>query len=463
MKGLAVIVLAAGLGTRMRSKLVKVLHPIAGRPMLLHTLDNLLRLKPERIVAVVGHQADAVRRILPPGVTPAPQKEQLGTAHAVLCGLKALRGFDGTVMVVSGDTPLLDADTFKSVVSSHRRSRSDVTVLTAVLDSPRGYGRIIRNGGSVAGIVEEKDASPAEKAVSEVNTGTYCFESRALKAALREVRSENAQKEFYLTDVVAITGRKGGKVRAVAAPRPQDAMGINSRAELALAEAAVRRRANERLMANGVTVVDPDATYIEPGVIIGRDTVVYPNNYITGNTVIGEGCVLWPGNIINDSTIKDGVAVRGYSVITESCIDGGASVGPFAHLRPGSRLEPDARVGNFVEIKKSLIGAGSKASHLSYLGDTLVGRDVNIGAGTITCNYDGFAKHATVIEDGVFVGSDTQLVAPVRVGRGALIAAGTTVTEDVPPDALAMSRAPQRVSEGWAKQYRRQKSAKKRP
>ncbi len=462
MKGLAVIVLAAGLGTRMRSNLVKVLHPIAGRPMLLHTLDNLLALKPERVVAVLGHQADAVKRVLPRGVDVALQKEQLGTAHAAICGLKKLSGYKGTVMVVAGDTPLLDTDTFRSVVSAHRRSRSDVTVLTAVLEDPRGYGRIIRNGGDVTGIVEEKDAGPAEKAVTEVNTGTYCFESPALKAALREVRSENAQREFYLTDVVAITARRGGKVRAVAAKRPKDALGINSRAELSAAESVVRRRTNERLMAAGVAIMDPDATYIEHGAIIGRDTVVHPNNYIAGNTVIGEGCLLLPGNIITDSTIKDCVTVKGYSVITGSCIDDGAAVGPFAHLRPGSRLESGARVGNFVETKKSLIGAGSKASHLSYLGDTFVGRDVNIGAGTITCNYDGYAKHTTVIEDDVFIGSDSQLVAPVRVGRGALIASGTTVTTDVPPDALAISRVPQHIKEGWAKKYRRSRSSKKR-
>jgi len=458
-KGLAVIVLAAGLGTRMRSATVKVLHGLAGRPMLSHTLSNVLALKPDRTVAVLGHQSEEVRRALPGKVEVAMQKEQLGTAHAVICGLKKLVGHKGTVMVVSGDTPLLDAGTLKAVAAAHRRRRSDVTVLTAVLEDPHGYGRIIRDGNGIAAIVEEKDASAAQRRIKEVNTGTYCFESDALRSALRKVRASNAQKEFYLTDVVELTNGRGGKVSAVAAADPDEALGINSRADLAAAERVLRRRTNRTLMEQGVTMTDPEATYIDPGVIIGRDSVVYPGNHIIGNTVIGERCVLMPGNVISDSTIKDGVVVKGYSVLTNACVDEGAFVGPFAHLRPGSRLEPETRVGNFVELKKTLMGAGSKASHLSYLGDTVVGRDVNIGAGTITCNYDGFEKHTTVIEDGVFVGSDTQLVAPVRLGRGSLVAAGTTVTEDVPPDALAISRAPQRVSEGWAKAWRTRKAA----
>jgi bifunctional UDP-N-acetylglucosamine pyrophosphorylase / glucosamine-1-phosphate N-acetyltransferase len=460
-KGLAVIVLAAGLGTRMRSATVKVLHRIAGRPMLSHTLANVLGLKPDRTVVVLGHQSDDVRKVLPDTVEAAIQKEQLGTAHAVICGLKKLRGHKGTVMVVSGDTPLLDAGALKAVATAHRRKRSDITVLTAVLDDPYGYGRIIRNGSGVAAIVEEKDASADQKRINEVNTGTYCFETDTLRSALRKVRAANAQKEFYLTDVVELTSISGGRVSAAQAANPEEALGINSRADLAVAERLLRRKTNRRLMDSGVTMTDPDATYVDTGVIIGRDTVVHPGNHITGNTVIGERCVLMPGNVISDSTIKDGVVVKGYSVITNACVDDGASVGPFAHLRPGSRLEPETRVGNFVELKKTLMGFGSKASHLSYLGDTVVGRDVNIGAGTITCNYDGFDKHTTVIEDGVFVGSDTQLVAPVRLGRGSLVAAGTTVTEDVPPDALVISRAPQNVSEGWAKVWRSRKASRK--
>lgn len=461
MKGLAVIALAAGLGTRMRSKVVKVLHPIAGRPMLTHTLENVLGLKPERVVAVLGHQSAEVAKVLPSGVESTIQKQQAGTADAARCGLAKLKGFTGTVMVVAGDTPLLDTDTFKAVVSRHRKAKADVTVLTAILPDPTGYGRIIRAGASVARIVEHKDASPEERAVSEVNAGTYCFEVAALASALKKIKPDNAQKELYLTDVIRLTNERGGKVIAVTAPRPEEALGINSRAELAEAESVIRRRINARLMAAGVSIIDPANTYIGPGVIIGRDTVVYPGNYLAGNTIIGEGCTLLPGNIITDSTIKDGVFVMGYSVINESCVDDSAKVGPFAHIRPGSRLERNSRAGNFVEMKKTLLGEGSKASHLSYLGDALIGRDVNIGAGTITCNYDGFNKFQTVIEDGVFVGSDTQLVAPVRVGRGALIAAGTTVTRDVACDSLAISRTRQSELKGWACKHRQRNDRKR--
>jgi len=461
-KQLAVVVLAAGLGTRMKSSLVKVLHPVAGRPMLLHTLDAVMSLKPDKVVAVLGHQADAVAKILPEGVTTALQKEQLGTAHAALTGLSKLKGFDGTLMVVSGDTPLLGADTFKRLVARHRSAKADVTILTARLADPTGYGRIIRGKGGVLGIVEQKDASAAERAITEINTGTYCFEAGALRAALKKVGSENAQKEFYLTDVAAIVSGKGGKVIGVETDRPDEALGINSRVDLANAEKTVRRRINTRLMESGVTVLDPDTTYIGAGVMIGRDTVVHPGNHITGNTVIGTGCVLMPGNIITDSTLKDGVVVKGYSTVSESCVDEGASIGPFAHLRPGSRVGKDARVGNFVELKKTLMAEGAKASHLSYLGDAVIGRDVNIGAGTITCNYDGFDKYQTVIEDGVFVGSDTQLVAPVKVGRGAVIAAGSTITADVPGDALAISRVPQTNKPGWARKQRQAKTKSKK-
>ncbi len=461
MKGLSAIVLAAGMGTRMKSGLAKVLHPLAGRPMFLYTVDNVLSLKPEKVVVVVGHQADRVKGLLPPGVASAHQKEQLGTAHAAMTGLKGLSG-DGTLLLVSGDTPLLSAETLKRLISDHRKKKADITILTANLDDPTGYGRIIRDGkGAVARIVEQKDASDGEKAVSEINSGTYCFEMKALKAALKEVKAENAQKEFYLTDAIAITANRGGKVIGVKAERPEEALGINSRVELARAERIIRQRINEGLMASGVTIPDPESTYIEASVKVGRDCVIHPGNHIYGSTVIGGGCVLMPGNIIQDSEIKGGVKVKGYCVVEESVVESGAAIGPFSHIRPGSRVGADARVGNFVELKKTSLGRGAKASHLSYLGDADIGADVNIGAGTITCNYDGFSKFKTVIEDGVFVGSDTQLVAPVRVGKGVVIAAGTTVTKDVPADALAISRTPQSNREGWAKKNRELKSKKK--
>jgi bifunctional UDP-N-acetylglucosamine pyrophosphorylase / glucosamine-1-phosphate N-acetyltransferase len=462
-KGLAVIVLAAGLGTRMKSSTAKVLHQIAGRPMLLHTLGNALALKPEKTVAVVGHQAEKVIGLLPEGVTAAIQKEQLGTAHAASAGLKKLGGFTGALLLCSGDTPLLGADTFRRLVQAHQKAGADVSVLTAHLADPAGYGRIIRGGdGSVQRIVEHKDATAAERAVHEINTGTYCFKASALKRALKEVRTENSQGEFYLTDVVAITKKRGGTVLGVTTDRPEEALGINSRVDLANAEKTVRRRVNERHMRSGVTIIDPDATYIDAGVMIGADTVIHPGNHITGETVIGSGVALFPGNFILDSTLKDGAVVKGYSVIESSCVDEGAQIGPFSHLRPGSRVGAAARVGNFVELKKALLAEGVKASHLSYLGDTVIGRDVNIGAGTITCNYDGFNKYQTIIEDGVFVGSDTQFIAPVRVGRGSVVAAGTTVTKDVPADALAISRSPQVNREGWARKNRQEKAKGKK-
>lgn len=450
MKDIAVVVLAAGLGTRMKSKVVKVLHPLAGRPMVLHTLENIMALKPEKVVAVLGHQAKEVAKVLPDGVMTALQKEQLGTAHAAMTGLKKLTGFTGTVVVVAGDTPLLGTDTFRMLLERHRLARAEVSLLTARLADPTGYGRIIRDEAGVSRIVEHKDADDFERAIDEVNAGTYCFEVGALKAALKRVKSENVQKEFYLTDVVEITRARGGRVLGVETDRPEEALGINSRADLAKAEKTVRGWINRKHMDAGVTMTDPDTTYIGPDVVIGRDTIIQPGNHITAKTVIGEGCMLLPGNIISDSVIKDGVTIKGYSVLSDAVVETGAAVGPFAHIRPGSHIGPDAKVGNFVELKKTTLGQGAKASHLSYLGDADIGMDVNVGAGTITCNYDGYGKFRTVIEDGVFIGSDTQFVAPVRVGRGAVIAAGSTVTQDVPEDALAISRTAQTNKPGWA-------------
>jgi bifunctional UDP-N-acetylglucosamine pyrophosphorylase/glucosamine-1-phosphate N-acetyltransferase len=461
LKELAVIVLAAGLGTRMKSSLAKVLHPLAGRPMLLHTLDNVLAIKPEKTVTVLGHQAERASAILPDGITIALQKDQLGTAHAALAGLEKLGGFEGMLLLVSGDTPLLGPDTLKGFIGTHEMAGAAVSILTAHLDDPTGYGRIVRDGwGNVVRIVEEKDATPEEKALKEINTGTYCFDIKALESALQKVRADNAQNEFYLTDVVAIANDDGEKVVAVPAGNPEEALGINSRSDLARADRIIRLRINERLMAAGVGMIDPDTTYIDGSVSIGRDTVVYPGNHITGDTTIGEGCTLMPGCIIDKSTIGDGVKIKPYSVLDRAIIEQGAAIGPFAHLRPGSVVGTDARVGNFVELKKTVLGRGTKASHLSYLGDSVIGDDVNIGAGTITCNYDGYNKFQTVIGDGTFVGSDTQFVAPVTVGKGAVIAAGTTVTKDVPDDALAISRSPQTNKNGWAGKNRQIKGTK---
>ena len=441
----------------MKSGLAKVLHPLAGRPMLMHTLENVLALKPEKTAVVIGHQAEKVKELLPRGVAPALQKEQKGTAHAAGVGLDALRGADGVLLLVSGDTPLLGAQTLKGLIACHKRKKADITILTALIDEPFGYGRIVREDGKIKKIVEQKDASPSELKLKEINSGTYCFNIKSLKQALRHVRSANAQGEFYLTDVVEIVKRKGGKVAGMPVEEPMSALGINSRAELAAAEGEIRARINRRLMASGVTIIDPENTYISAEAKIAPDTIIHPGNTIDGRTEIGGGCILMPGNIISGSALGAGVIAKGYSVIEDSKIADKAQIGPFAHLRPGSVVGADARVGNFVELKKASLGEGSKASHLSYLGDALVGRNVNIGAGTITCNYDGFSKFRTVIGDDVFVGSDSQFIAPVTVGKGALIAAGSTITKDVPQDALALSRTPQVNKENWAKENRSRK------
>ena len=457
MKGLCCVVLAAGLGTRMKSGLAKVLHPLAGRPMLSHTLENVLSLKPEKTAVVIGHQAEKVRSILPPGVIPAMQKEQKGTAHAAEVGLGALREADGILLLLSGDTPLLDTETLKGLVSYHKRKKADMTILTAFLEEPFGYGRIVREDGRIKKIVEQKDASASERGIKEINSGTYCFNIKSLKKALKDVRSANAQGEFYLTDVVEILRRKGGRVAGIPVEEPATALGVNSRVELAAAEKIIRAKINRRLMASGVTIIDPDSTYISAVASIAPDTIIHPGNSITGKTDIGPGCVLMPGNIISESVLGTGVIVKGYSVIEDSKISDEAHIGPFAHLRPGSLVGTGARVGNFVELKKASLGEGTKASHLTYIGDATIGKNVNIGAGTITCNYDGFSKFRTVIGDDVFVGSDSQFIAPVNIGKGALIAAGSTITKDVPKDALALSRAPQMNRENWAKENRERK------
>ncbi len=457
MKDLFCVVLAAGLGTRMKSGLAKVLHPLAGRPMLMHTLDNVLSLKPVKTAVVIGHQAEKVKELLPPGVVAAFQKEQKGTAHAAGVGLGALRGANGTLLLVSGDTPLLGTETLKGLISHHKRKKADITVLTAFLEDPAGYGRIVREDGKIKKIVEQKDASPSEREINEINSGTYCFNIKNLKKALGKVRSGNAQGEFYLTDVIEIVRENGGRVAGLPVDNPLSALGINSRTELAVAEDAIRAGINRRLMASGVTIIDPENTYISAEDRIAQDTVIHPGNTIEGRTEIGPGCVLMPGNIISGSVIGAGVTVKGYSVIEDSRISENAHIGPFAHLRPGSKVGAGARVGNFVELKKASLGDGTKASHLTYIGDAVIGRNVNIGAGTITCNYDGFSKFKTVIGDDVFVGSDSQFIAPVNIGNGALIAAGSTNTKDVPDDALALSRVPQTNRENWAKENRNRK------
>jgi len=461
----AAIVLAAGQGTRMKSKRPKVLHEVAGRPMVRHVVDALRRAGAERIIVVVGHGADLVRAALADaGVEFVEQAEQLGTGHAVMQAAPALAGFSGSVVVTCGDAPLLRPETVAAVVAEHERVGAAATLLTAVLDDPTGYGRVIREGGAGAGrvvrIVEEADATEEERRIREINSGTYCFRAPLLFAALQHIAPENAQGEYYLPDAVGVLARDGQLVQAVAAPDPEEVLGVNNRVELARAEAVLRRRIVREWMLAGVTVVDPETVYIDADVRLSPDVTVLPFTFLRGDTYVAEDCRIGPQAEIEDSVIERGATVD-RSIVRGSRIGPGASVGPYAYIRPGTVLDEGARVGAFVEVKKSRIGAGSKVPHLSYIGDAELGRDVNIGAGTITCNWNGFEKHKTIIGDGARIGSNTNLIAPVRVGAGAFTGAGSSIYLDVPDDALALERTEQKNIEGWAIRRRQKAEAAK--
>ena len=448
----AAIVLAAGKGTRMKSGLIKVLHPAAGLPMISWPVAAAREAGADPIVLVIGHQANAVQAVFrgDGDIRCAMQEEQLGTGHAVACALDALAGFRGTVLILCGDTPLLRPETLTSLLKFHDDNSAVVTVLTAVMDDPYGYGRIVRDeSGRVTRIVEQKDADPEEQDIREINSGIYCMESTFLFNNIRSVRNDNAQQEYYLTDLVAIAVRNGLLCLAKATDDAEEIMGVNDRVQLADASRVLRRRINREHMLSGVTMIDPEQTYIDYGVTIGPDTILHPNCHITGETVIGSGCEVEPGVSISDCNIGDDCHVKAGSVLEGSVLHEDVAVGPMAHLRAGTVLQSHVKIGNFVETKKVVMGEGSKASHLTYLGDAEIGRAVNIGCGTITCNYDGVKKHRTVIGDEVFIGSDVQLVAPVTIGRNSLVAAGTTVTADVPPDSLAIARVPQVNKVGW--------------
>jgi bifunctional UDP-N-acetylglucosamine pyrophosphorylase / glucosamine-1-phosphate N-acetyltransferase len=451
---MATIILAAGKGTRMKSDLVKVLHPLLGLPMLAYPVDLAFNgIQAEKTIVVAGFQADQIRkRFEDPRILFALQEEQLGTGHAVLQALPLLEGFRGKVLILCGDVPLVKRETLLSFIEASQKSRSTLSVMTVVVENPFGYGRILRNSkGWLKRIVEEKDARKKEKAIREINTGIYCIQAPFLAESLKKIGKKNAQGEYYLTDLVEIAGRKGLKCSAFRAADPIEVMGINTRVDLAIAHEALRQEKVRTLMLSGVTVIDPKTTYPDQRVEIGMDTVLYPNCTLQGNTRIGARCTLEPNCKISDSLIGDEVVIRANSVITESRIENKASIGPFAHLRPLTEVKAGAKIGNFVEVKKSVIGQGSKANHLTYIGDSLVGEGVNVGAGTITCNYDGFEKHQTIIGNRVFVGSNVELVAPVNIGEDASIGAGTTVTKDVPEGALAISRVKQKNIRGWSR------------
>ncbi|HCX90050.1 MAG TPA: bifunctional UDP-N-acetylglucosamine diphosphorylase/glucosamine-1-phosphate N-acetyltransferase GlmU [Deltaproteobacteria bacterium] len=439
------VILAAGKGTRMKSNLVKVLHPLMGEPMLSFPIEVARKINSQDIILVTGYQAELIReRFKGEGLTFVEQKEQLGTGHAVLCTKDTLKDFKGDILILCGDVPLIKEDTVRALIEVHQEGSSAVTVLTTKLPNPEGYGRIIRgDDGGILRIVEERDATDLEKEVKEVNTGIYCAKASYLFQALQMVGRENKQSEYYLTDIVAIATEHDEKVKGFLAEDPFEVMGINNREELAKANEVIRREILYKLMMNGVGIIAPQTTFIERDVRIGIDTVIYPNCYIQGNSQIGKECIIEPGSMITNSIIGDSVIIKTCCVISDSKIANRVIIGPFAHLRPDTELEDKVKIGNFVEIKKTKIGEGSKASHLSYLGDATLGRGVNVGAGTITCNYDGLKKNQTIIEDNVFIGSDTQFVAPVKIGEGAYIGAGSTITEDVPSGSLALSRAKQ--------------------
>jgi len=449
---LAAIVLAAGVGKRMNSSLPKVIHRIQGVPMIQYVLDTLHSLGPDIISVVVGKRSGEIRRSLtdPDSLSFVYQKEPKGTAHALLQAAPALSGFRGTVIVLNGDTPLITPETLRKFLVLHKRKKNGISILSFISNDPASYGRIVREeADAVTGIVEERDATPSQKTIREVNSGIYAFKPDVL-GLLKQIRLNKAKREYYLTDVVAVARRNGTKMDAFCIGVEEELMGVNTQLDLEKAGRLLRYRIMRRWRERGVIFVDDNLVFLSPDVRIGGNTLIYPNVYLEGMTRIGRNCKIYPNVRITGCIVSDDAVIKDSTLIEDSVIEKGATVGPFAHIRPGSRVGRDARIGNFVELKKAVIGAGTKASHLSYLGDAKIGKDVNIGAGTITCNYDGHRKHVTTIGDNVFIGSDSQLIAPVTVGRGAYVGAGATITEDVPPKALALSRVEQKNIKGWA-------------
>jgi len=459
MKEFLLLILAAGKGRRLRSSLPKVLHLLAGKPLIDYVLESACPLKPTATLIVVGHEAETVKTHLATrSLSFIDQVPQRGTGHAVQLAAQLLGRYHGSVLILSGDVPLISPSTLRSLIAVHQENRDSVTLLSTLLENPTGYGRVIRDSqGRVEKIVEEKDASAEEKRVREINTGIYCFEIVDLCEVVGQLSSNNSQGEYYLTDCVGLLKQKNKVVGAMVCKDPAEVMGVNTRLDLARLERIVRDRKLRQLMLEGVTIIDPDSTFVAPDVQVGRDTILYPNVFLEQGSTIGSGCKIYPNVRISRSVLEDNVLVLDSSVISESHVHAHAQIGPFAHLRPHSKIGKRARIGNFVEIKQSEIGEGSKASHLSYLGDARIGREVNIGAGTITCNYDGISKHQTVIEDRVFVGSDSQLIAPVTVHEGAFIAAGSSIDQEVPPGSLAIARSRQVIKENWSKRRARRK------
>lgn len=467
----SIVILAAGQGTRFKSRRAKVLHAAGGRTLIEHVVRTARQLPAGRLFVIVGYQAEAVEAAVQaiPGPMPGSgvqfirQEGPLGTGHAVRCGHADLELAAPHLMVLSGDTPLLSAAPLRQLLEFHMESGAAASVMTAEVENPFGYGRIVRGANdSITAIVEHKSASPQQLQIREINAGIYCFQTRPLFAELERLAPDPITKEYYLTDVIGLLHSRGLTVNACKAPDPIEVAGVNTRVELATVDQLLRERKAGALMLSGVTLLQPASILIDPDVEVGADTVIEPGVSLLGHTRIGENCRIGAHSILTDSELADGVIVKPSCVIAESKIATGASIGPFSQLRPESEIGPAAKIGNFVEVKKTRVGRGSKAQHLTYLGDADIGEDTNIGAGTITCNYDGERKSQTVIEDGVFIGSGTELVAPVRVGRNAYVAAGSTITKEVPADSLAIARPRQIGKPGWVTE-RKKKMAQRPP
>ena len=447
-QGLSTVILAAGEGTRMNSKKSKVLHKMLGKSLIEHVMDAAKYAGSQKICLVIGHKGEEVREAIGDSVEYAVQKERLGTGHAVMQADSFIEE-EGDILVLYGDTPLITGETLKNMIETHRKEKNGVTILSAIVEDPTGYGRIIRDeAGNFIKIVEHKDASEEELKVREINGGMYCFQARLLKEALKELTNHNVQGEYYLTDTLHIILSKGYRVNAMIVKDSTEILGVNSRAQLSEVTQILKRRINKKFMDEGVTIIDPESTYIEPDVSIGIDTIIYPGSIIQGKTVIGEDCVIGPNARIDSAKIGNDVSIES-SVILESEIGSNTTVGPFAYIRPNSKIGSHIKIGDFVEVKNSTIGNNTKVSHLTYIGDADVGENVNFGCGTVVVNYDGHKKHRTVIEDEAFIGCNTNLVSPVTIHKEAFIAAGSTITENVPARALGIARARQVNKENW--------------
>ncbi|MDO4178037.1 MAG: bifunctional UDP-N-acetylglucosamine diphosphorylase/glucosamine-1-phosphate N-acetyltransferase GlmU [Phascolarctobacterium sp.] len=454
MSSLVAIILAAGKGTRMRSKLPKVLHKVGGKAMLQHVIDASTAAGANEKVVIIGHGAELVEEMVAGQAKTALQAEQLGTGHAVLQTKEALKNFVGTAMILCGDTPLLDGEELKKFYEAHKASGAAATVMTAIMDNPTGYGRIIRDAvGDVFGIVEQKDATEEQKAIKEINTGIYCIECPLMFDVLETLTPNNAQGEYYLTDILDKLYTAGQKVSGVVTEDSDMVMGINSRKQLAVAESVMRNRILDKLMDSGVTIMDPASTFIEASVKIGQDTIIYPYTWLEGNTEIGEDCEIGPNCRFTNVKLGSGNKIQ-FTYAHDCEVKNNVTAGPYIHLRPDTVISDDVKIGNFVEVKNSNVGVGTKLPHLTYIGDSDIGSGVNMGCGCITVNYDGKKKHRTIVGDNSFVGCNTNLVAPVTVEANTYIGAGSTITKDVPENALGIGRAKQKNIDGWAENYR---------